>query len=371
MNGKSATEYNNFAFISYSHKDMAVAKWLQRWLESFKLPTEIHNDIEAGNRYLRPIFRDQSDLNTGVLGEELRKHLEESKYLILICSKDSAQSTWVSDEAKAFVGMGRLEQIIPVIISDGDTPEKQLFPKYLRDYFAQHPEKELLGINIGEVGKEKSLIRIVSRMLDVSFDSLWKRHQRRKHIRIISFTAVSVLVASLIYLFAVPVDITVRVDTEKTSLPTGEAVILKVNGGEYTAPIDNPQFEVIHLAGYNRFKKIDIRVSSKYFNNLDTVIPAGLGTHHEIALTLTRDDTFSIFAGEVFDPDLQPIEGVVVTVAGYVGVTNDKGEFSIKLPSAEQRPEQVIRLGKAGYQSVWREDEIPSENLRFIMHKEN
>ena len=146
------TDYTTYAFISYSHKDMAVAKWLQKRLEGFKLPTEIHNDIDAKTRYLRPIFRDQSDLNTGVLGDELRKHLEESKFLLLICSKSSAGSAWVSDEARAFVEMGRLERIIPVIIPDGATPERELFPKYLREYFAEHPDKELLGVNIGEVG---------------------------------------------------------------------------------------------------------------------------------------------------------------------------------------------------------------------------
>lgn len=76
-------KFKSFAFISYSHRDLFVAKWLQKRLERFKLPTEIHNDIDAKSRYLRPVFRDQSDLNTGILGDELRKNLEESKYLIL------------------------------------------------------------------------------------------------------------------------------------------------------------------------------------------------------------------------------------------------------------------------------------------------
>ena len=64
--------FTTYAFISYSHRDMAVAKWLQKNLEAFMLPTEVHNDIEANSRYLRPIFRDQSDLNTGILREVFR-----------------------------------------------------------------------------------------------------------------------------------------------------------------------------------------------------------------------------------------------------------------------------------------------------------
>lgn len=144
----NSANYTKYAFLSYSHRDIALAKWLQKKLEGFRLPTEVHNDIEAKNRYLRPIFRDQSDLNTGILGDELRHQLEESKFLILICSVHSAKSEWVSDESKAFVEMGRLDRIIPVMISDGNTDERELFPKYLRDFFKKCPDKELLGIDI-------------------------------------------------------------------------------------------------------------------------------------------------------------------------------------------------------------------------------
>ena len=127
--------YSLYAFISYSHRDMAVAKWLQKRLERFRLPTEIHNDIEEGSKYLRPIFRDQSDLNTGILGDELRHNLLRSKFLILICSQSSSRSEWVSAEARTFVEAGRLDRIIPVFIPDGTTPEPELFPAFLRDYF--------------------------------------------------------------------------------------------------------------------------------------------------------------------------------------------------------------------------------------------
>ena len=33
--------YNNYAFISYSHSDKAIAKALQRKLEAYRLPTAI------------------------------------------------------------------------------------------------------------------------------------------------------------------------------------------------------------------------------------------------------------------------------------------------------------------------------------------
>ncbi len=369
MSVKLDIEYSSFAFISYSHKDIDVAKWLQRRLESFKLPIEIHNDIDADSRYLRPIFRDQSDLNTGILGEELRKHLEESKYLIVICSKNSTESSWVSEEVKIFIELGRLKHIIPVIIPDGITSESNLFPKYLRNYFIRYPGKELLGINIGEIGKEKTLIRIVSRMLEVSFDSLWKRHQRQQRAKIILWSGVSFFIGLVVYLFAIPVGLTIEVKPEKSKLPVGESITLNVNGGDYNVSMNNPQIETIHLVGYNRFKDIVIKVSSKYYVELDTVIPTGFGLRKEIILPITRDDTFSTFAGVVFNSELNPLKGVQVSVAGYHTFSDGDGRFWIYLPIDKQQTEYTIILQKSGYKSVLREDESPGDSLQFIMHE--
>lgn len=365
-----ATNYTTYAFISYSHRDMDVAKWLQKHLEAFKLPTEIHNDIEATSRYLRPIFRDQSDLNTGILGDELRKHLEDSKYLILICSRNSAQSSWVSDEAKAFVEMGRLDHIIPVIVPDGMTPERDLFPTFLRDYFKQFPDKELLGVNISEVGKEKALIRVISKMLDVSFDSLWKRHQRQKRIRILTASSLAAVALAVIYFFAIPVTVAVNVSLEKAELPVGENVTLNVSGGEYLADVAAPHFDKISIPGYKRFSALHVAVASQFYTPVDTVIPVGLGISRDIDIELKRDNTFAVFAGTVYDSEMAPLPGVTVTVCGLSSTTDAEGNFAITLPLSEQRQELPITLEKTGYTTTLRQDETPSQSLKFILHKE-
>lgn len=366
---KTSNAYKNFAFISYSHRDIAIAKWLQRNLERFKLPTEIHNDINAKSRYLRPVFRDQSDLNTGILGYELRKNLEESKYLILICSKNSAQSQWVSDEAKAFVEMGRLDKIIPIIIPEIGINERNLFPFYLRKLFEQNHDKELLGINIGEVGREKTLIRVVSRMLNVSFDSLWKRHRRQKRLRILSVSATIVIALLASYLFAIPVTVHVSVNPQSTSLPTPGNITINVNGAEYTSPVNNPAFDEIRLPGNKRFSHIKLSAEAQFFVPIDTVIPTGFGLRRYINLDLLRDDAFSIFRGIVYDVDMNPLPGVEVSVDGFSATTISNGEFSIRLPLELQRIEQTITLTKDGYIQIKREDETPGTELKFIMHK--
>ena len=348
---------------------MVVAKWLQKQLERFKLPTEIRNEIDTNSRHLRPVFRDQSDLNTGVLGEELRKNLEKSKYLILICSKNSAQSQWVSEEAKAFVEMGRLDRIIPVIIPDVNTSERNLFPKYLQKYFQQYPDKELLGVNIGEVGKEKALIRVISRMLDVSFDSLWKRHQRQKRLRSVFVSICAIIACSAAYLFAIPITVCPMIEVQPSMLPMSGKIVLNIEGGEYTSPVDTPRFENIRIPGYKRFSKISIKADSKFFEGVDTAMPTGYGLRRNIKIRLLRDQTFAVFSGTVYDEEMEPLSDVEVTLAGYSAMTDSKGFFTITIPLEKQQTEQSVTLQKSGYNTLTRSDEPPGTEIKYIMHK--
>lgn len=86
--------HNFFAFISYRHTDIKAAKRLQFLLESYNLPTMIQKmKPEAPKRF--KVFRDADELTSGVLSDELHHKLDESKYLIVICSPNSAQSKYV------------------------------------------------------------------------------------------------------------------------------------------------------------------------------------------------------------------------------------------------------------------------------------
>lgn len=361
--------YKNFAFISYSHRDMAIARWLQKKLERFKLPTAIHNEIDSNSRYLRPVFRDQSDLNTGILSYELRKHLEESKYLILICSKNSAQSQWVSDEAKTFVDMGRLDRIIPVIIPDDEKKERDLFPIFLREYFELFPDKELLGINIRTLGRQQAIVRVVSRMLNVSFDSLWTRHKRQQRFHIMLYSAASVVTLVLTYIFAMPVSFSISVNKEHSNLPTQGAVSLIVNGAKYISTMDDPEFDDVRMPGYKRFGKVSVTAHSQYFKNVDTIISVGFGLHRDVSLSLKRDNTFSYYKGVVYDEDMNPIPNVEVSVADKSVITDLSGAFDIVLPIEEQRIEQNVTLSKKGFKTLFIEDESPGINLKYVMHQ--
>ena len=81
------------AFISYSHRDLSHGIWLQKKLETFHIPNDMRGDRHKGQR-LR-IFRDQTDLAGTELQDSLRRNLEDSRFLIVICSPSSAASPWV------------------------------------------------------------------------------------------------------------------------------------------------------------------------------------------------------------------------------------------------------------------------------------
>lgn len=171
-----------YAFISYKREDERWAKWLQRKLENYRLPSVVREQRPDAPKYLRPVFRDGTDLSGSVLADSLRHELLQSRFLIVICSPNATKSDWVNKEIQTFINDGHLEQIIPFIVEGTPhctNPAEECLPKVLRDI---PTEKELLGINVKEGGRNVAFIRLVATMLGVRFDTLWQRH-RRKLIR--------------------------------------------------------------------------------------------------------------------------------------------------------------------------------------------
>ena len=59
-----------YAFISYKREDEKWAKWLQNKLEHYKFPTNLNGRTDLPKN-IRPTFRDVTDLNPGLLAEEI------------------------------------------------------------------------------------------------------------------------------------------------------------------------------------------------------------------------------------------------------------------------------------------------------------
>jgi hypothetical protein len=80
------------AFISYAHEDAAAARRLADFLARYWIP---------GKRR-RAVFLDTQNLAAGVLPDELKQNLADSRFLVVCCSRDARESPWVDREVTEF-----------------------------------------------------------------------------------------------------------------------------------------------------------------------------------------------------------------------------------------------------------------------------
>lgn len=183
-----------YAFISYNSADEKWAKWLQHNLEYYHIPSALCKEYPELPKKIRPVFWYKQDLSGTKLKKALNNELSSSKYLIVICSPDSAKADWVNDEVVAFIEQGKGDRIIPFIVAGtphAKNPDEECFPPALRNLTR---DEEIRGIDaLRKEGKYHALVDVIATMFGVRFDVLWQRHERRrKRIRNIWITVASV-----------------------------------------------------------------------------------------------------------------------------------------------------------------------------------
>ncbi len=136
-------ELQYWCFISYRHadnqeRDRTWASWLHQQIERYEVPTDLvgalNDDGHAIPERIYPVFRDEDSLPADAhLEERIEEALEQSRYLVVLCSPRAVESRYVNDEIKSFRDKGRADQIITAII-DGEPgdPQRECFPDALR-----------------------------------------------------------------------------------------------------------------------------------------------------------------------------------------------------------------------------------------------
>ena len=189
-----------YAFISYKREDEKWAKWLQYKLEHYRFPININGRSDLP-KYIRPTFRDVTDLTPGLLAKEIGNALRSSEWLIIVCSPRSAKSPWVCKEAQTFIDIGRSDHIIPFVIEGNPfsiEANTECYPNALLNLTGS---QELLAANVNEMGRDAAAIKVVARMFNLKFDTLWQRYerdQRRKMRFILSGVFLLLIIASCI-----------------------------------------------------------------------------------------------------------------------------------------------------------------------------
>lgn len=193
------------AFISYSHADARWSAWLQRKLETYRVPRRVRGQPGKYGpvpERIGAVFRDREDLSAaGDLGDTIRSALAGSAALLVVCSPAAARSPWVDKEILSFKQLNGEDRIYALIV-DGEPnagDERECFPPALRfhlDADGQLSERraEPLAADLrrGKDGRSLALLKMLSGLLGVDLDLLRQREQQRQHRRLLAIAAASV-----------------------------------------------------------------------------------------------------------------------------------------------------------------------------------
>ncbi len=186
-----------WAFISYSHADERWGRWLHKALERYRVPRRVADDASDDTptpRRLKPIFRDKEELSTSAdLPGRILDALERSRHLVVICSPRARKSPWVDREIRQFKALGKADQVFCLIVdgepnaSDGGEPEIEAFPISVRfvvddggDLTEERTEPLAADVRKGKDTKRDACLRLIAGLLDLDFDALRRRDQRRR-----------------------------------------------------------------------------------------------------------------------------------------------------------------------------------------------
>ncbi|WFL78410.1 toll/interleukin-1 receptor domain-containing protein [Altererythrobacter arenosus] len=183
------------AFISYSHRDKAIASWLHRALETYRFPKG-KNGAEPPER-LHPIFKDREELPAAdSLGEAIDKAIEHSDALIVLCSPDSANSPWIAKEVDAYKRLNGDRNVFPVIVA-GEPPAN--FPAPLLVHYENGEptdrEAEPIAADLRPEadGKKLAKLKLVAGLAGVDLDTLVQRDAARRQRRMAAVAAASLV----------------------------------------------------------------------------------------------------------------------------------------------------------------------------------
>ena len=156
VGSKSHNHPNYMAFISYRHadnkeRDSQWASWLHKKLETYQVPPELVGTInDRGDvipNKIYPVFRDEESLPAHAdLTHSITHALNNSQFLVVLCSPGAVESRYVAQEITYFKQQGHHNRIISALITgepnasrddskvvDPDKPEThECFPEPLQ-----------------------------------------------------------------------------------------------------------------------------------------------------------------------------------------------------------------------------------------------
>lgn len=352
---RTTPEQNNiveeeyFAFISYSTKDAAEASRLHHKLEYFKVTSS--QALEKGwkRKPFIPTFFAPYEIQPAGLTEELKGRLRNSKHLIVVCSPNSAQSKWVQWEIEYFISLGRKDKIHFFIIDgipNSENPATDCYGSAIKE----NGLSDILGANIHEkvfklpyLNRERAYIQLITKLLDIGFDTVWQRHKR--HMRIKLFSAILIIIMVLCSIFcAIHFSSSFDRNIHFTKAPApnlyeGNGIIkIILDNDTITQKIDdtNLTYNIKNIPGKYRYKKVRCKFYMFGYNDIDTTV---LLSSTDLEINIQRaPDIYGHIEGKLLrrDHDWTPVCGAKIIFRQTSAITDKKGCFSMDIPIDSQ-----------------------------------
>lgn len=221
------------AFISYRHSDldMFTAMSIQRKLENFKLPRSLHGKT-SGRTKIERVFRDQDELPlSSNLSDPIEEALQNSDFLIVICTPRLPESLWCAKEIDTFIQLHGREHVLAVL-AEGEPEEsfsenlryvKKLTLDELGNETEEIVEIEPLAADArGNTLKERkkmiddAVLRLAAPLFGLNYDDLKQRHKEQRTRRILT---VASIVAAFFFVFAlVCMGLAIRINSQKSTI---------------------------------------------------------------------------------------------------------------------------------------------------------
>ncbi len=181
-------KYN--AFISYKHapEDNRVADAVHKGLERFHIPGKLRK--KTGIKKINRIFRDKAELPiTNDLSDNISYALENSDYLIVLCSTNTKESAWVPREIEAFLQNHTKRDIFTVLVNG---EPRDVIPEILqyeeRVVTAEDGSSQTVRIPIEPLScdyripfrkaKKVELPRLAAGLIGCAYDEIMNRHRQ-------------------------------------------------------------------------------------------------------------------------------------------------------------------------------------------------
>ncbi|MEO6723856.1 MAG: TIR domain-containing protein, partial [Blastocatellia bacterium] len=137
-------------FISYAAADAAFAGHLEKELEKYAPPKDLAIEHNLPARRLK-VFRDEDDA-TKDDNEAIRRALEGSQQMLLLCSPAARDDDRVKQQVTQFAGLQGAERIIRVLVAGEPAPDaaESAFPAELCRWIEEPAYTDYRGLKLGK-----------------------------------------------------------------------------------------------------------------------------------------------------------------------------------------------------------------------------